>query len=142
MRRALERALRRHRSAILVGTDCPALGAADLRRAARSLRGACEAVLAPAEDGGYVLIALRKSRASLFSGIAWGHPSVYADTAARLRASGLRWRALRTLWDVDRPSDLQRLASARLALLRRLTRAQALSRASRRRGGGDKLRAP
>lgn len=125
MQRALERALRRHRAAIVIGTDCPALGPADLRRAARALRGASDAAIAPAEDGGYGLIGLRKRRPAVFSGITWGDSRVYAQTAARLEASGLRWRALPAVWDVDRPQDLERLGAARLAMLRRLTRAQA-----------------
>jgi uncharacterized protein len=107
MRRALQDALRRHRGAILIGSDCPALDARDLRRAARLLCGGYDAVLAPAEDGGYVLIALKRVPPGLFDGVGWGGPRVYADTAKKL--SGRRWRALRTLWDVDRPADLERL---------------------------------
>jgi len=113
MHAALARALRRHRSAVLLGSDCPELGPGDLRRAARLLRGSCDAVLAPAEDGGYALIALRRASRAIFDGIRWGGADVYRDTAERLAASGLRWRALRTVWDVDRPEDLGRL-SARL----------------------------
>lgn len=115
MRRALQAALRRHRAAILIGSDCPALRPRDLRRAARLLAGNCDVVLGPAEDGGYVLIGARRSSPVLFSGIAWGGPSVYADTVARLDALGYRWRALRALWDVDRPEDLERLGGLRLA---------------------------
>jgi rSAM/selenodomain-associated transferase 1 len=109
----MQRALSRSRHAILIGADCPALTPADLRRAARWLRGGYEAVLAPAEDGGYALIGLRRSESRLFEGIDWGGPRVYADTVQRL--AGLRWRALRTLWDVDRPEDLERLRSLRFA---------------------------
>jgi uncharacterized protein len=111
MYRALARALRRHRAVILIGTDCPALAPGDLRRAARLLRGGCDAVLAPAEDGGYALVGMRKVSAEIFSGIAWGSPQVYAETVKRLALAGYRWRALRTVWDLDRPADLERLAS-------------------------------
>jgi hypothetical protein len=114
MHNALARALRRHRPVILIGTDCPALTAADLRRAARLLRGGCDAVLAPAEDGGYALIGVRKVSAALFSGITWGGADVYAETVKRLTLAGYRWRALRTVWDLDRPADLERFASLRL----------------------------
>jgi uncharacterized protein len=109
----MQRALSRSRNAILIGADCPALTPADLRRAARWLRGGYQAVLAPAEDGGYALIGLRRSDKALFEGIDWGGPRVYADTVQKL--GGLRWRALRTLWDVDRPEDLERLRSLRFA---------------------------
>jgi uncharacterized protein len=115
MHNALARALRRHRAAILIGTDCPALMPADLRRAARLLRGSCDAVLAPAEDGGYALIGVKKGSAALFSalfsGIAWGGADVYAQTVKKLARAGYRGRALRTVWDLDRPADLERFAS-------------------------------
>lgn len=112
MRRALESALRRHAFAILIGSDCPMLTPADLRRAARWLRGGNDAVLAPAEDGGYALIGLSRPRRELFEGIRWGSRQVYADTAKKL--AGRRWRALRTVRDVDRPEDLERVRWLRL----------------------------
>jgi rSAM/selenodomain-associated transferase 1 len=99
--------------AILIGSDCPMLTAADLRRAARWLRGGAEVVLAPAEDGGYALIGARRVSPALFEGIAWGGKDVYEQTVKKL--AGYRWRALRRVWDVDRPQDLERLRSLRLA---------------------------
>ena len=115
MYNALSRALRRHDAAILIGTDCPMLAPQDLGRAARWLRGGCDAVLAPAEDGGYALIGARRVSSRLFEGISWGGPDVYAVTGERLLRSGYRWRALRTVWDLDRPEDLDRLRSLRFA---------------------------
>jgi rSAM/selenodomain-associated transferase 1 len=109
----MHRALAHNPGAILIGTDCPELTVADLRRAARLLRGGYEAVLAPAEDGGYALIALRRVAPEVFRNIAWGTSNVYQETVKRL--SGYRWRALRTVWDVDRPEDLPRLRALRFA---------------------------
>ena len=45
--------------ALVIGTDCPALTAGHLRAAADVLRAGADAVLIPAEDGGYVLIGAR-----------------------------------------------------------------------------------
>lgn len=115
MHRALSRALRRHRGAIVIGADCPALQPRDIARAARSLAAGYDVVITPAQDGGYVLIGARRLSPALFAGIAWGGPSVYAETVARLEALGYRWRALRELWDIDRPEDLERLRSLRFA---------------------------
>jgi rSAM/selenodomain-associated transferase 1 len=115
MQNALALALRRYRSAILIGTDAPALTAADLRRAARWLQGGADVVLAPAEDGGYALIAATRVSSSLFRGMPWGSDRVYAETVKRANQAGLRWRALRTVWDVDRPADLERLRSLRFS---------------------------
>jgi len=125
MYRALARALRRHRGAILIGTDCPELQPSDLQRAARALRGGCDVVLAPAEDGGYALIACRRVTPGFFEAIAWGGPQVFRTTVERLERQRLRWRALRTVWDLDRPADLERLAGrkVRATLCRRSSRA-------------------
>jgi len=115
MYNALSHALRRHDAAILIGTDCPLLAPQDLRRAARLLRGGCDVVLAPAEDGGYALIGARRISPGIFEGIPWGGANVYAATVERLLLSGYRWRALRELWDLDRPEDLDRLRSLRFS---------------------------
>jgi hypothetical protein len=101
--------------AVLIGSDCPGLTPADLRHSARWLRGGCDAVLAPAEDGGYALIALKRATPGLFESIDWGGEDVYEETAKRLDRAGYRWRALRRVWDVDRPEDLERLRSPRFA---------------------------
>ena len=44
-----------HARVLLIGADCPALAARHLREAAQALLGGADAVLVPAEDGGYVL---------------------------------------------------------------------------------------
>jgi uncharacterized protein len=49
---------------VLIGTDCPVLGPDDLRDAAALLDDA-DVVIAPAEDGGYGLIAGRRAVAAL-----------------------------------------------------------------------------
>jgi uncharacterized protein len=113
MQRAFERALRTARVVVLIGTDCPVLRVADLCAAARALQGGADAVLSPAEDGGYALIGLRRTSPRLFSGIEWGSDSVLAQTRLRLRELGWRWRELRTVWDVDRTEDYARLERLR-----------------------------
>jgi uncharacterized protein len=129
MYRAFRRVLRRHPYAVLIGSDCPALRPADLRAAARALREGADAVLAPAEDGGYPLIGLRRVSRRLFDGIAWGGPQVLAQTRRRLKALGWRWKELRTLWDVDRPEDVARLRRSRLLV----SKLRPISAAGRRR---------
>lgn len=113
MHTAFRHALRRHARVILMGSDCPALRPDDLRRASRLLQS-CDAVLAPAEDGGYPLIGLSRLSARIFEEIAWSTSLVVDQTRQRLTALGWRWRELRTVWDVDRPGDIERLKSSRL----------------------------
>lgn len=99
--------------ALVIGTDCPALNANHLALAAATLNHH-DAVFIPAEDGGYVLIGLRKAQPALFTGIDWGTTTVMAQTRRQLRALSLRWREMPTLWDVDMPEDLLRLRSENL----------------------------
>ena len=113
MHRACERVLRTANAVVLIGTDCPVLRVADLRAAARALQGGDDAVLSPAEDGGYALIGLRRISPRLFSRIEWGSDSVLQQTRIRLRELGWRWRELRVVWDVDRPDDYARLRRLR-----------------------------
>ncbi len=94
---------------LLIGTDCPPLAPTHLRRAAQALLDGEEAVLFPAEDGGYVLVGLRRPDARLFIAMTWSSPGVMAETRRRAHAEGLRWREFETLWDVDVPEDLARL---------------------------------
>jgi len=114
MAHAFAQALRRWRQVIITGTDCPALTAAQLQEAAAALREGHDAVFTPAEDGGYVLVGLAREAPQLFDGIAWGGPDVMAGTRERLRDSGLRWRELAPLWDIDRPDDYRRLLQSGL----------------------------
>lgn len=118
MHRSFERALRGNSCAVLIGSDCPALRPADLRAAVRALKSGADAVFAPAEDGGYPLVGLRRLSRRLFEGISWGGGDVMHRTRARLRALRWHWRELRTLWDVDRPEDVRRLRRTRLLQVR------------------------
>lgn len=94
--------------AILVGSDIPALDANYMQRALEALDVA-DAVFGPAEDGGYVLVGLKRSMPPLFQGVPWGSDRVMASTRERLLQLGMSWCELETLWDVDRPEDLRRL---------------------------------
>ena len=95
---------------LVIGTDCPALGPDHLREAAFALAHRNDAVVIPAEDGGYVLIGLRRPEPAIFADIDWGGARVMAQTRQRLQDRGLRWHELPPLWDVDRPDDIARVA--------------------------------
>ena len=107
MATAFEHARRDGAGLVLIGSDCPALTPADLQDAAAAVANH-DAVFMPAEDGGYVLVAMARP-APVFEGIEWSVSTVMARTRARLGELGLRWKELRTLWDVDRPEDHARL---------------------------------
>ena len=109
MARAFRSALGDNAALVLIGSDCPALTPRLLREAAAALV-AHEAVIAPAQDGGYVLVGLSRRDPGIFSGVAWGGAQVMAETRRRLGEAGTRWKELETLWDIDRPEDYARLA--------------------------------
>jgi hypothetical protein len=103
--------LARARACVLIGTDCPALQLAHVRRAFAELEQH-DVVVIPAEDGGYVLIGLTAPQPRLFEDIKWGEPTVMQATRARIEAAGLHAAYLPALPDLDTPSDLARARAA------------------------------
>lgn len=101
---------------VLIGNDCPALDAEYLNRACAALHRQ-SAVLGPAEDGGYVLLGLRRVDPLLFHGMPWGSDRVLAMTRERLQQLDWSHQLLPALWDVDRPEDLPRLAALGIQIM-------------------------
>jgi hypothetical protein len=94
---------------LVIGTDCPGLTSILLRSAADILRGGSDAVILPAEDGGYVLIGMRRAHPNLFESMPWGTGCVLGETRQRLMQLELTWQEPALLWDLDLPADLDRL---------------------------------
>ncbi len=90
---------------VIVGTDCPGLSPALIRKAFAMLR-THDLVLGPTDDGGYYLVGLRQPVAQLFGEIVWGTDSVFETTMARARAANLSIGQLRSMRDVDTTEDL------------------------------------
>jgi rSAM/selenodomain-associated transferase 1 len=99
---------------VLVGTDCPGLTAGHLRDADAALAEGADAVILPAEDGGYAALGLRRVDPSLFAGIPWSSAEVLAATRARLRGLGWAVHEQRAVRDVDVPADVAWLVSSGL----------------------------
>ena len=110
MRRIATLGLAESDAVILIGNDCPALDGNYLQAACGALQEQ-PVVIGPAEDGGYVLLGLRCMTASLFSDMPWGTERVFDITLQRLQQLDWCPALLTTLWDVDRPEDLSRLAA-------------------------------
>jgi len=107
MLHGIEGALTRGPWVVVIGCDCPELTREDIAGAASALEDGADAVLGPAEDGGYYLIGLRRPMPGLFQGVDWGTDRVLAQTRDRLRRHGCRWHELATRRDLDRPGDLR-----------------------------------
>lgn len=99
---------------VLIGADCPALAAEHLVHCASALRDGADAVFIPAEDGGYVLIGLRRPVPQLFEDMPWGTNEVMSRTRNRLRELKLDVFEAQGLWDIDTPADFLRAQSAGL----------------------------
>ncbi len=116
MERAFARAFRQGTDKTLaIGADVPGLTPKLLRDAAAALDSA-DVVLGPASDGGYYLMGMRRLHLPLFQGVAWGSDTVLSQTRQLIVATGLKYRELPVLPDVDRPADLLSVRNdARLA---------------------------
>ena len=105
MHLAIAAGLQQWQMVVLIGSDCPGIDSAYLRRALCALKDV-DIVLGPAADGGYVLIAMKVAEPSLFDGVAWSTSRVLGQTREKLSALQLTHFELPVLNDVDRPEDL------------------------------------
>jgi uncharacterized protein len=110
MQHAAETALESSDAVVIVGADCPSVDVAYVQQALSALeQSSIDVVLGPAEDGGYVLVALKAPMPEcLFQSIEWGSDRVLAQTRAALLGNQVSWHELPSRWDVDRPEDVQR----------------------------------
>ncbi|KAF3982465.1 MAG: glycosyltransferase [Methylococcales symbiont of Hymedesmia sp. n. MRB-2018] len=93
---------------ILIGCDCVSLTIADFNQAISALSTKYDCVLAPAEDGGYCLIACNQAIPELFNGINWGSDTVLHNTRKKTESLSLNCLELAMQWDVDNYNDYLR----------------------------------
>jgi len=107
---ALDQALKSFQFVVVIGCDCPLMSHEIVQKAFAELaKENLDAVLGPAEDGGYYLLGLKKPAPSLFQNISWGTAHVMDQTRNNLRKMDWQWSELDTLWDLDRHEDFSRL---------------------------------
>lgn len=95
-----------------VGMDTPQLRAQDLHDTAAALADA-DAVLGPAEDGGWWVLGLHEpSAADALRSVPMSEPTTYADTRAALEGRGLRIASTTPMRDVDTRADADVVADA------------------------------
>lgn len=96
--------------AILIGSDCPDLPPALLHEAFEALK-THQAVIGPAEDGGYYLIGFSSEgfTEAPFKGLEWGGRGVFEATISILRKEGVSVCVLPPWNDVDEYEDLKAL---------------------------------
>jgi hypothetical protein len=94
--------------AILVGSDSPDLPLAYVQQAFAELQSH-EVVLAPAADGGYILIGERRHHPELFRDIPWSTAAVFSKTRSRAAELGIACAEVPPWEDIDDFPSLQRL---------------------------------
>lgn len=108
MATVVQRTLAGGENIICIGTDCLELKISHLQEAAIALVQDT-VVIAPALDGGYVLLGLSQFDPSIFQDIVWSTDTVFKETMARIALLNWRVTQLETLRDIDEPEDLQYL---------------------------------
>ncbi len=91
---------------LLIGMDTPQVTPTLLGSCLSALDGPVDAVLGPAEDGGWWALGLHDPRhGRLLEDVPMSRPRTGRDTLRALQAAGLRVGSLPTLRDVDRWTD-------------------------------------
>ncbi len=114
MNHAINTALKTSTTVLLVGCDCPSFRISDFESALDVLQlDDNDIVISPAEDGGYVMIGMKKPYPSLFTQMTWGHEHVYLNTLQRIADLELTFFESEQHWDIDTFEDLLRLRASK-----------------------------
>lgn len=89
----------------IIGSDCYDLTQSILESAFEALASK-DAVIGPAEDGGYYLLGLAKMNSRLFKNKNWSSDTVGPDTIQDFKGLNLTYNELPTLNDIDTEADL------------------------------------
>ena len=105
MKHAFEQAFKKHESVIIIGSDMYDLSALEIDEAFKKLNDH-DAVIGPAEDGGYYLLGFNgQVPAGVFENKEWGTSSVLAETLKDLKS--LNYATLDERNDVDTEEDIK-----------------------------------
>lgn len=108
MERTMRRALAETPCVLALGTDSPGLPRRFIEGALETLE-THDAVIGPADDGGFYLLGLRECQPGLLRGLPWSASETCSRTLARLTDRGLRVGVIPGWFDVDTAQDLKRL---------------------------------
>lgn len=108
MAKALDSLLDAYERAVLIGSDSPDLPF-DIVASAFAALADHDAVIAPAADGGYVLVGESRHHPELFRAIPWSTSKVLPLTRSRARSAGIRLAEVEGWEDIDDIPSLHRL---------------------------------
>lgn len=102
--------IRTPKRVIAFNSDSPHLPASVLMAAFRAL-ASFDLVVGPTHDGGYYLVGATATHPGLFAENTMGTTNALDSLLARARSLGLSVHLTSPFYDIDEPSDLQRLAT-------------------------------
>ena len=103
----IKESLQTFKRVVLIGTDAPSLTVEQIEVSIKQLTEH-DIVIAPAEDGGYVLIGISRHCDDVFQLVPWGTDAVLNCTRDNIKANNLRCDELELCWDIDRVEDYKR----------------------------------
>ncbi len=89
---------------VIIGSDCLELNTSIIEDAFISLDDT-DAVIGPANDGGYYLLGMKKMQEALFDNKQWSTETVFDDTIADFKNFGVSFSSMPMLIDVDTAED-------------------------------------
>lgn len=94
---------------VIIGADIPGITRAHVASAFAAL-GNHDAVLGPADDGGYWLVGLRRQPriAEIFGDVRWSSEHAFTDTVGNIRGQALSLAVIGTLADIDTGDDFRK----------------------------------
>lgn len=108
MEKAFASAFLRGRMPLLVGADCPAIDIDLIDAMTEELEMGADAVMVPANDGGYVALGLAVKNYQLFRGIKWGSKHVADQTLEAMFNTGMECSVFEPVADIDYMKDVQK----------------------------------
>ncbi|MBX3446344.1 MAG: TIGR04282 family arsenosugar biosynthesis glycosyltransferase [Parvibaculaceae bacterium] len=99
---------------VIIGADIPGITRAHVACAFAAL-GNRDAVLGPADDGGYWLVGLRRRPrvAEIFGNVRWSSEHTFGDTAENIRSQALSLAVIGMLADIDTGDDFRKWRQGR-----------------------------
>lgn len=93
---------------VAIGADSPGMPP-DRIDALIAARATADAAIIPAEDGGFVALAVSRCPEGVLADVPWSASDTCDTVVRHLRERGLTVEVLAPWWDVDEPADLDRL---------------------------------
>ncbi len=97
-----------YKKIVIIGGDCAELQTVHIKNAFKALENN-EAVIGPANDGGYYLLGLKRPVRHLFKNKQWGTGTVFEKTIMDFEKQSISYELLEELRDIDTEEDWEKV---------------------------------